>query len=422
LLDPLATGAVLFNRGDFKSVAGSIREETVWLLGAAGAKWFEGRSLQQPTATSIALEHSGIYVMSSQSPLTRQLVINAGPHGAGRSGHRHADALSVQLAVNGQPLLIDPGTFAYVDSDAERNRFRATACHNTAQVDNLSQAEPSGPFGWEGLPNVGVDRWVTGKTFDLFVGSHRGYCRLRKPVQHRRYVFHSKPNFWLIRDVLEGEGVHCLEVSWHFGPGSLFPIPGGAMFLSGEHAALAVLIASSQDCSWETTQGWYSPIYGRKEPSPILRVGSRTELPIEFAALLIPIAKADAAQGLLQQFEPTHKGVPVRAYRYSAADVANYMFFADVAGTWQVGPWVSDARFLFCSTRGEENVRQLAVYDGSYVELSGRQVFKSEVPLMRGEWRPDAPKHLAGVCLESYVPPENVPYLSSRDTSVQLPL
>src|SRR6266700_2943567 len=36
LLDPLATGAVLFNRADFKAVAGSIREETVWLLGAAG--------------------------------------------------------------------------------------------------------------------------------------------------------------------------------------------------------------------------------------------------------------------------------------------------------------------------------------------------------------------------------------------------
>src|SRR5207249_801643 len=107
-----------------------------------------------------------------------------------------------------QPLLIDPGTFAYVDSDAERNRFRGTAGHNTAQVDDLNQVEPSGPFGWEGLPNVRVDRWVTGKTFDLFVGSHRGYCRLRRPVQHRRYVFYSKPNFWLIRDVLQGDGVH----------------------------------------------------------------------------------------------------------------------------------------------------------------------------------------------------------------------
>jgi len=33
LLDPLATGAVLFKRGDFKYVAGGLREETLWLLG-----------------------------------------------------------------------------------------------------------------------------------------------------------------------------------------------------------------------------------------------------------------------------------------------------------------------------------------------------------------------------------------------------
>src|SRR4029077_8029912 len=32
LLDPLATGAVLFGRGDFKTVAGGAREETLWLL------------------------------------------------------------------------------------------------------------------------------------------------------------------------------------------------------------------------------------------------------------------------------------------------------------------------------------------------------------------------------------------------------
>ena len=180
------------------------------------------------------------------------------------------------------------------------------------------------------------------------------------------------------------------------------------MFLSGEHAALAVLIASSQSCSREITQGCYSPIYGRKEPSPILRVGSQAELPIEFAALLIPIAKADAAPGLLQPFEPTQKGAPVRAYRYSAADVANYMFFADEAGTWQFGPWVSDARFLFCSTSGDETVRRLVICDGSYVELSGRQVFTSEVPLMRGEWISDAPKHPIEVDPESSMHPENM--------------
>ncbi len=36
LLDPLATGSVLYRRGDFKFVAGAAREETLWLLGAQG--------------------------------------------------------------------------------------------------------------------------------------------------------------------------------------------------------------------------------------------------------------------------------------------------------------------------------------------------------------------------------------------------
>ena len=36
LLDPLATGAVLFHRGDFKAAAGELREETIWLLGRTG--------------------------------------------------------------------------------------------------------------------------------------------------------------------------------------------------------------------------------------------------------------------------------------------------------------------------------------------------------------------------------------------------
>ena len=36
MLDPLATGAVLYRRGDFKSLAGGPREETLWLLGREG--------------------------------------------------------------------------------------------------------------------------------------------------------------------------------------------------------------------------------------------------------------------------------------------------------------------------------------------------------------------------------------------------
>ncbi|HMK20853.1 MAG TPA: heparinase II/III family protein, partial [Terriglobales bacterium] len=38
LLDPLSTGAVLFQRGDFKFLCGGMREETLWLLGPSGLR------------------------------------------------------------------------------------------------------------------------------------------------------------------------------------------------------------------------------------------------------------------------------------------------------------------------------------------------------------------------------------------------
>ena len=41
LSDPLVTGAVLFRRGDFKLLAGGLREETLWLLGEQGVAEFD---------------------------------------------------------------------------------------------------------------------------------------------------------------------------------------------------------------------------------------------------------------------------------------------------------------------------------------------------------------------------------------------
>ena len=49
----------------------------------------------------------------------QQLLIDAGPLGAGNGGHGHADALSVCLVRNGRNLLIDPGTFEYVGHGGE---------------------------------------------------------------------------------------------------------------------------------------------------------------------------------------------------------------------------------------------------------------------------------------------------------------
>lgn len=390
MLDPLALGAVLFDRGDFKAVAGDIREETIWLSGLDGAKRFDNLFSERPAPVSIGLEPSGLHVMSSLEPVAQQLVINAGPSKRGRDGHRHADALSVHLAVDGDPVLIDPGTFAYVDQGCERNRFRGTAGHNTLHVDGLSQAEPGAPFEWRSRSSTDVNHWVNGSAFDFFEGSHNGYGRLPEPVEHRRSIFFLKSQFWLVRDVVKGAGIHQIGVDWHFADGGLIAIPGGVTFLSNQQTSLGLLFTSSHRWSCEICPDWYSPVYGRKEPAPLVRCMTRARLPVELVSLLIPTSTPGANLGFLEPLAAEREGASVRAYRHSASGTGDRWFvFAVAPGRWQIGPWSSDARFLFGATGCGEQPDCFVMCDGSYLALSGQRILMAREPLKFAEFFSD---------------------------------
>lgn len=262
LLDPLATGAVLFSRGDFKSVAGGLREETLWLLGDGGISEFDQLPAIAPPSNSTAFQASGIYVMMDG---VRELVIDAGPQGADSAGHGHADALSVVANRGGKPLLIDPGTFEYVGPGQERNQFRGSKSHNTLVVDGQDQSQPKKAFSWVTMPHISAEGWITGENFDLFAGSHDGYTRFAEPVVHRRFVFCRKSRFWLVRDVAVGRGEHKLDLFWHVSP-ALSPIGGNKTVFSGEGTAISFLVPDSQGWSQEILSEPWSPAYGQKVP------------------------------------------------------------------------------------------------------------------------------------------------------------
>ena len=133
-----------------KTAAGSLREETLWLLGAEGVRQWDGLEKGPQSRQSRAvLRDSGFYLLAAQKET--QLVVDAGPLGTQSGGHGHADALSVCLQSEGHSLLIDPGTFEYVGPGDDRDLFRGTAMHNTVQVDGANQAEPATPFSWRRL-------------------------------------------------------------------------------------------------------------------------------------------------------------------------------------------------------------------------------------------------------------------------------
>ncbi|TIQ17227.1 heparinase II/III-family protein, partial [Mesorhizobium sp.] len=64
------------------------------------------------------------------------------------AAHGHADALSLTLCVDGEPVLVDPGTWLYGSGGVWRDWFRSTPAHNTLNIEGKSQSIIAGTFNW----------------------------------------------------------------------------------------------------------------------------------------------------------------------------------------------------------------------------------------------------------------------------------
>jgi hypothetical protein len=84
-----------------------------------------------------AYPNGGLYIFVS--PILH-LTISAGNNGQRNlGGHAHNDKLSFDLLLCGENVVVDPGTYLYTPLPDQRNRFRATAAHNTLVVSEMEQ-------------------------------------------------------------------------------------------------------------------------------------------------------------------------------------------------------------------------------------------------------------------------------------------
>jgi hypothetical protein len=373
MLDPLATGAVLYRRGDLKAGAGTPREETLWLFGSQGLAAFAALAATPPSVSSTVLRDSGLYLMEDEAA-DQQLLIEAGPLGSGNGGHAHAAALSVALVRKGRSLLGDSGTFEYVGDSGERARLRGTSAHNTMQIDGRDQADGTGPFAWKNPPRVKVEQWITGRCFDFFQGSHNGYSRSPSPVIHRRWVFHVKRSFWLVHDLAEGRGLHQLDIAWHIGS-TLSPDASEHIF-TDELGGVAVFAAEAHSWSESLRRESWSPVYGLREQAFVVHFQALAELPAAFATLVI----AGENTELLGRFETIEgsSAAAVYGYRYSSVRQKSDFFFADDSAPWKLSAWASDADFLCWSFDREREQYMLILCNGSYVDAGGRRILNCD--------------------------------------------
>lgn len=382
LTDPLSTGATLFSRSDWKAAAGGLSEETLWLLGPSGVAEFDALPEVRPQRASRAFPSTGTYVMAGDG---LRLAADAGQFGAGHCCHSHADALSLTVAADGREWLTDRGTFTYTGSAQWREAFRGTAAHNTVVIDGEDQAVPTAPFKWENIPQVRVEHWWTGKSFDLLVASHTGYSRLASPAVHRRTVFFLKPLFWIVIDTIQGEGEHLLEINWHTldsptGPGWASLELGGP-----RHGRFGIVPTS--DRLWAVTwmDGWHSMCYGHKQPAPILRCSTRTTLPAEFATLLIP--RLAAPCGRLERITGTSSPTGIRGFQYFTNMEQHFWFLSDGGAAWQLGEFTSDARLAYFGRSSRDGRNRVVLWEGSF--LSARGVKLVDLPNRQSHFERD---------------------------------
>ncbi|HEY4978427.1 MAG TPA: alginate lyase family protein [Candidatus Acidoferrum sp.] len=377
LSDPLATGAILFRRGDFKFVAGEICEEILWLHGEQGMETFDRLEARKPNMDSVAFRDAGFYVMSSAEG-ELQAIIDAGPQGALSAGHGHADALSMTVHACGKELLTDPGRYQYVGAGTRSAQCRGTAAHNTLQLDGRNQAEPKGPFSWRSLTNTKVERWISGKTFDFFAGNHDGYSSPANPAIHRRSVFFRKSKFWLVRDQMLGIGQHQLDVRWHLHPG--LAAGDGPVFGTGRSAEIAVFSAGTDDWSRIVERAAWSAAYGREESATEIRFTAATDLPAEFATLLAPRSMTHRHLGARTSFTQVSSSPPLNAYILLDDREEHLFVFAD-SGRWAFRDWKSDAEFLYCC-RSEGKLSLLIFCNATQVDFRGNKLISAPEPAL----------------------------------------
>ena len=335
--------------------------------------------------------------MASGQGIPQQMVIDAGPQGAGRSGHGHADALSVSLTAGGRRWLVDPGSFCYMCS--ERDVFRGTCAHNTLQVDGLHQAVPEGPFAWSSIPEVRGEKWIPGETFTYFTGSHSGYMRLDDPVLHRRFIFHLRNEFWLIRDHVEGKEAHNLEIHWHFAPdlkleevaNAFIALPKDASVRDNDKNARLVLL-STEGSGWTSrlVADYLSPVYGKRDPASSVQLGNYTRLPAEHATMLLPAAVSEIGKLSCTGVKQTGGAESESAYRNDEGGKTHYMIFADrqsaqVGATFRWEQWTSDAEFFYFVVENGR-IAHLILCEGHMAEINGKSVINHSSKIERFEW------------------------------------
>lgn len=201
--------------------------------------------------------------------------------------HGHGDALSFELSLDGQRLIVDQGVFEYISGE-RRKHSRSAAFHNTLWVTGTDQADFFGAFRIGRRASVALETYETTADGLRLEGHHTGYAQaLGTPKTHRRIDINN--NGITLTDWTEATApipaqsgllLHPQISVAHQNDGLHLTLPSGA----------ACLVTSGQPISLQKAVWW--PDMGQEHPTHrLIFTTSDARSPAQIRISLLPASE-----------------------------------------------------------------------------------------------------------------------------------
>jgi hypothetical protein len=276
--------------GKTKPFEEPVHPEVAWTFGIG--PWRRAGELQvAPPTRSAAFPDGGVFVLRSNRT---HVVVRCGDVGQnGSGGHSHNDVLSYEFSIDGVPLIVDSGTYAYTfDADA-RNEFRSTRAHNTVCIDGaeIHPLDPGRVFELRRFAQPTIEVCDLSDDRMELVGSHDGYRRLRPPCLHRRrFSLAAASGELAIRDEIAGADTHHIQSFVHLASGARVCHAGESNFeVELRQVQVGISFSGVDDGELKIDEGWISDRYGVRERARVLVASSFRTLPAILGYTITPL-------------------------------------------------------------------------------------------------------------------------------------
>jgi hypothetical protein len=304
---------------------------------------------------------------------------------------QHSDLLSIELAANGQEYLIDSGAYSFHPTEEWNQYFRSIQAHNIITVDRISHIN----FYDRHIEST-FDRWLTSPVFDVLSGYHNGFEDLEEPITHRRSIFYHKPSYWILCDLLTGEGQHFFDQYFHFPPFRLnVDFSNKRVDIRTDqhhHFTLMPISPKEMDVAIFTggespDSGWISNGYKQSIEASFIRYGKQTLAPVSFHTLLYAYHSENTLSFSGRNLQVLSQNTPLLAHEVSALEISceqethYFVFLYDQKHhDIELEHFTFNGTLFFLRRQGSV-IQEILLYNATLLTMDDITLFQSDTPV-----------------------------------------